>query len=250
MATFTTKNMSNYEHGQGFIRGDHTHGTIKDGDSTQASCVWGGDDLGRMIERTFSGSRVEVRPGPTSLKGSWNPSEPTIVERIIARLKEAGINLFFRPGTSASDLADLLAKGFYHAESTNPKGGHDVRLLLADCLAELNASIYKPEDLCRCTNTTDGVSKANECLFDMFRIGKGSFFYGEIYHTHGTPAELYTLQIKVVAHGPTICSRPRLTPFGALSELPRLLPENKTKAQLEAIDAMYELIGSPWRVWP
>lgn len=204
-------------------------------------------------------------PGPTSLKGSWNPStdivsqpteffptgsapsEPTIAERIIARLKEAGLALFFPPSISSSDLADSLAKWFYFGEERHPEGGHDVRLLLADCLAELNDSILSPKRLCRCTNSTDDVSKAN-AFFSSLSRGR-HFYYGEVYHIHGTPADLYVVQFMATSCGPTVNSRPRLTPFGALSELPSLLPENKTKEQLEAIDAMYELIGSPWKVW-
>lgn len=143
----------------GYVVDDHTHGSVKDGDSTRSKYVLEGGDVDRMPEHTFNGSRIEVKPGPTNLKGSWNPSadivdqptaffphgaapsEPTVVQKVIARLKEAGINLYSKPDASASGLADILVKGFYNTEITNPGGGHDVLLILAECIADLNDSM-------------------------------------------------------------------------------------------------------------
>lgn len=265
MATSQIKNMSNYEHGQGFIRDDQTHGSIKDSDSTRAMYRWEGGDVDRMLEHTFNGSRVEVSLGPTSLKGSWNPSadivsqptaffpnnaahsEPTIVQKVLARLEEAGVNVFNLPGLSASSLADCLAKRFYLSQET--EGGHDVRLLLADYIAELNASLFDVANACPCSADTDR-NQAHDGRVFLQRLRPNTFQYVNLFHIHAIPADVYVVGANENNNGGCAFSRPRLTPFGALSELPRLLPENKTKEQLEAIDAMYELIGSPWKVWP
>lgn len=280
MASFPINpmNATMYDYAQSLarhIRDDQTHGSIKDSDSTRAMYRWEGGDVDRMLEHTFNGSRVEVRPGPTSLKGSWNPSEvhakpvcfplgheeaftnaeltlnlsrPTL-SYVSDRLLEANINMFLAPPADVHTLVSLLMGHYQTSEALAASGGHDVRLLMADCLAELNAELYDVVNACGCSNDTDK-GQAHEARLLLNRLKGNTFFYVTVFHIHAAPADVYIIgAAESHESSDVLWSRPRLTPFGALSELPRLLPENKTKEQLEAIDAMYELIGSPWKVW-